>query len=895
MGTDNRTTGAFLFTDIEGSTRRWERFGELMDDAVAQHDALINAAVDAQSGRVFHTSGDGVIAWFDGPTHAVAAAIGAQQQLTEHEFPNVDGLRVRMAVHVGDVVVRDGEPYGWALNFGSRLNDLGHGGQILISEPAVAAIGGTPPESSTIVDLGRHHLRDIAEPTGVGQVVVPSLTTEFPPLRNAAHQDTPSAGSDRLIGRDDDIAAVDRRLAPSSVLTIVGLPGIGATEVASAAANRAASRFAYGRIDCDLERIAPPRMLDAIGSALSLGPRPGQSLEDALVEWLSEHAVLLVLDHVDHGTETVARFGRRLVAAGGGSALICTSHRPLGIDAERVHRLAPLDLADAIALFRTRSANAGTPSTDTDELIGELCERLDRVPLRIEVAASNAAAFSTRELLDMLDRDELTTEGEPTIDAIDVAVTGLDEQARRCLAAATTFAAGFDRQAFAEVCAPELPAADASRVLAELVNRSLVHADRSADTAWFRVLSSVGSAARRHATDDQLAAADDRFASSIERFVDTAADGLRGADERLWDRRLERSFGNVRAALGRAVAGGDLRRAAHLSTALWEYGFMRMREEYFRWSELVLDTFASAHERHLGAVHGVAALGAWTRGELGATQEWAERALRLEREYELDFDLPARLALINAAVYSGARQPPLEIYAEEAEYERSQAEPYFHVNVDTRNSIMATWFGDLRAAERRALRAVQLARESGNASSLSFALWALGTALDETDPMRAESLLGQGLETARDVHNDWVTALVQMSLASLRRRTAGPLAAIPLLLDLLDLLWRAGHRSHLWATLRVCVLVLDDIDEAGLATTIDAAADDASMAMPPLPVDAAALEERRARAAAMADYPAQHVLGSTTPLPALMTATREALSAALENAPASSTADTHSL
>jgi hypothetical protein len=265
----------------------------------------------------------------------------------------------------------------------------------------------------------------------------------------------------------------------------------------------------------------------------------------------------------------------------------------------------------------------------------------------------------------------------------------------------------------------------------------------------------------------------------------------------------------------------------------------------------VVATFTGRdHEAIVAPAIGVAALGAWIRDDLDDAYEWSKRALRLERELDLAFDLPARLALINATVYSGDGAAPPEIFAEQAEYQRSRPELYFHVNVATQTSVMSTWLGDRAAAERRALRAVTLARQSRNPSSLAYALWALGSAIEEDDPLRAESLLGTALEIARNVHNGWITALVQMSLASLRRRVSSPIDAVPLLLDQLDLLWKAGNRSHLWATIRLCSLVAGDLGDDELAFGLDASVAAASLAMPALPADAAALraQDERIRA-----------------------------------------------
>ena len=162
-------------------------------------------------------------------------------------------------------------------------------------------------------------------------------------------------------------------------------------------------------------------------------------------------------------------------------------------------------------------------------------------------------------------------------------------------------------------------------------------------------------------------------------------------------------------------------------------------------------------------------------------------------------------------------------------------------------SVMSTWLGDPVAAERRALRALALARQSRNPSSLAYALWALGSAIEEDDPLRAESLLGSALEIARGVHNGWVTALVNMSLASLRRRISEPIDAVPVLLDQLDLLWQVGHRSHLWATIRLCSLVAGDLGNDELAYGLASSVGRAGLAMPARPADEAALQAQRER------------------------------------------------
>jgi hypothetical protein len=418
------------------------------------------------------------------------------------------------------------------------------------------------------------------------------------------------------------------------------------------------------------------------------------------------------------------------------------------------------------------------------------------------------------------------------------------------LEAATVFSGPFDRAAFNAVCAPDSTSRHAHAALTDLITRSLIHVERGSGPDQYRLLHHLANVVRDRADPEVLEAANDRFTAQMVELVDEASSGLRGPDELLWDRRLGRHFGNIRTAFGRCISSGDAARAVAIAVPMWEYGFMRLNDECFRWAEQIVATFTGRDQEALVApAIGVAALGAWIRDDLDDTYEWSRRALRLERELDLEFDLPARLALINATVYSGDGAAPPEIFAEQAAYQRSRPELYFHVNVATQMSVMSTWLGEREAAERRALRAVTLARQSRNPSSLAYALWALGSAIEEHDPLRAESLLGTALETARNVHNGWITALVQMSLASLRRRIGPPIDAVPLLLDQLDLLWRTGHRSHLWATIRLCSLVAGDLGNDELAWGLESAVERAGLVMPALPADSTALRAQHERIA----------------------------------------------
>ena len=159
----------FLFTDVEGSTRRWEADADRMRAALAAHDEVLREAIETHGGFMFKHTGDGVCAAFSSPRSAVDAAVAGQRAL---ELP------VRMGIATGEAELRDGDYFGTVLNRAARVMAAGHGGQILVADSTAILLSGVD-----LLDLGPRRLRDVSTPVGVFQVRAPGLRTDFPPLR----------------------------------------------------------------------------------------------------------------------------------------------------------------------------------------------------------------------------------------------------------------------------------------------------------------------------------------------------------------------------------------------------------------------------------------------------------------------------------------------------------------------------------------------------------------------------------------------------------------------------------------------------------------------------------------------------------------------------------------
>ena len=202
-------TVTFLFTDIEGSTTRWEHHPEAMRTALARHDALLRSIITAHDGLVFKMIGDAVYAAFAVAADAVAAAVAGQRAVAAEEWGEVGPLRVRMALHSGAVQNRDDDYFGPTLNRVVRLLSAGYGGQVLLSAATQELARDGLPAGMSLEDLGEHALKDLLRPEHVYQLTSPDLPGDFPALKSLSRRphNLPMQPTS-LIGREQEVASV---------------------------------------------------------------------------------------------------------------------------------------------------------------------------------------------------------------------------------------------------------------------------------------------------------------------------------------------------------------------------------------------------------------------------------------------------------------------------------------------------------------------------------------------------------------------------------------------------------------------------------------------------------------------------------------------------------------
>jgi predicted ATPase/class 3 adenylate cyclase len=575
-------TVTFLFTDIEGSTRSWEDHPMAMRSAVERHDAIVRGAVGGHGGYVFSTAGDAFAAAFGRAGDAISAARAVQVALAAESWPEGVVVRVRMGIHTGEAQERGGDYFGPVLNRAARIMSAGHGGQVLVSASTAALLAG-----EVLVELGEHRLKDLSEPLRLFQLgddTFPAIATLSADSGGLPVQRT------ELLGRAEDVAAVADLVGAHRLVTLVGFGGIGKTRLALAAAAEVADRFPRGIHFVDLAPIADGLLvglaaLEAAGiSAARLGG--DGSVHDRAAAALAGQDLLLVLDNCEHVVDDVVEFVDRLLELSDTPAVLATSREALEIDGERRYRVRPLEVGvdaagPAVELFVQRAIAAGGRVEATDPAVREVCERLDGVPLAIELAAARTSLMSVEELAGRLGRqlDVLTSRRRRgrhrSLEAVlEWSWELLAGDVGDLLVQLAVFSGGWTLEAAGAICDDPDTVADR---LETLVACSLVEVADGATATRFSMLEPVRQFATARLESDPRA---DRLRDRhLDWWVQHAT--VRRVGEQWfsgrWAAELGDEFDNLRQAVTHAVDTGRVEDAAALLGAIQAFSMDGLR------------------------------------------------------------------------------------------------------------------------------------------------------------------------------------------------------------------------------------------------------------------------------------------------------------------------------
>ena len=508
MNSSPTGTVTFLFTDIEGSTRRWQDDPESMRALLVDHDEILRDVIEKHHGHLFKHTGDGVAAVFPSASDAVDAAVDAQARL-------VEVLPVRMGLHTGEAELRDGDYFGSTLNRCARLMGIGHGGQVLCSE----ATAGLVRDRDDLVDLGEHRLRDLTRAERVFQLG----GEQFPTLRSidSVPSNLPTVLTD-LVGRSGDVTELSQLVVEDRLVTLTGTGGVGKTRLSLAVAAAVAGEFFDG---VWLVELAP--VSDAAGivraTATALGVAATVGIEEAaVVEFLRGRRLVLVLDNCEHLLDGAADLVEAIVADAPEVHVVVTSREPLGVEGEVVRRVRSLgvpeddtdsvavDACDAVRMFVARASAADGDfilDAGNRSAVVEICRRLDGIPLAIELAAARVRNMTPAQIAGRLDeRFQLLSgarraqERHRTLQAaVSWSYDLLDLDSQQIFRRLSVFPATFDLRAAESVGG----GVDVFDTLVGLVDRSLVQLDRT--TGRYRLLETLRQFGAERAVEEREA------------------------------------------------------------------------------------------------------------------------------------------------------------------------------------------------------------------------------------------------------------------------------------------------------------------------------------------------------------------------------------------------------
>ena len=621
------STLTFLFTDIEGSTKLWEKDPEDMRLALERHDAIVGQAITGHGGDVFKTVGDAFYASFGRATDAVLAAASLQRALTAEDWATlqptagVEPLRVRVALHAGEVYTRDGDYFGPTLNRVARLLATGHGGQVLISGSVAGLVGASlaaVEPGATLLDLGEHRLKDLGRAEHVYQLVLPDLASDFPRIRSLdTHPNNLPSVASSFVGREQELEELAGLLARHRLVTVTGVGGAGKTRLALQAAANVLPAFPDGAWFVDLAPLSEPSLVtEAVAAVLTPseasgvealllghGPADADPAGTVIARRLRQKRMLLVLDNCEHVLDAAANLVDAVLRHAPSVSVLATSREPLRLHGESVWPIKPLACPDpdryrsadaealaslsgyeAVRLFLDRAASvqAGFAVSEANAAqIAEICHRLDGIPLAIELAAARVRLLSPAQLAQRLDdRFRLLTGGsrtalprQQTLQAlIDWSFDLLAPAEQRVLERLSVFAGpGPIDAAVAVGTGDDVDEPTAFDAVASLVEKSLLVAEDRGEARWLRLLETIRAYAGKHlaSTGD----GDPARVRLLSWYLDYTApewDWRASAQGAAWAHGLLPHYQNLRTiVLWAAERKAEAPRAIALAARLW--------------------------------------------------------------------------------------------------------------------------------------------------------------------------------------------------------------------------------------------------------------------------------------------------------------------------------------
>lgn len=567
-------TVTFLCTDIVGSTQLWQENGALMRERLAWHDALVWELSSTFGGDLFKARGDGFFVAF--PTALAARDMMVRlQQAVSQEFG--EAFQVRTVLSTGEAQRRDNDYFGLALSRASRVLEISHGRQLVLTETSAHLIEeATPARASQLVDLGTHQLRSLERPERLFQLLVPGLPIDFPALAGAAlpPHNLPHPHT-TFISREKEYATVEELLQKKRLVTLLGTGGSGKTRLALKVGEELLLHYPEGVWFVDLAPLTDEALLPrAVAAALRVREEASIEQTETLVGHLQLRKTLLILDNCEHVVGSAAKFVNQVLTHCPDTVVLATSREALGLLGETLWTLPGLSLPpedlrqpkrllryEAIQLFieRAKAASPRFSFGDTNAAcVARICRHLDGIPLALELAAAWISMVSLEQIEKRLeDRFRFLTRGNRTAlprqqtlrGALDWSHELLTPEEQALWRRLSVFAGSFSIESAEAVCGDrEVFVLEA---LFGLIGKSLIVRDSDSDERY-RLLETVREYGQERLKEaSELAMFRLRHLEFFTALAEEAEPHLRGPEQKTWMDRLELEHSNICAALTR--------------------------------------------------------------------------------------------------------------------------------------------------------------------------------------------------------------------------------------------------------------------------------------------------------------------------------------------------------
>jgi predicted ATPase/class 3 adenylate cyclase len=803
-------TVSFLFTDIEGSTKLAQEHPDTWESLRKQHDTILRDAIELHNGYVFRIIGDAFCAAFHNAGDALRAALKAQFGLNAKTWVG-PAIKVRMGIHTGKAEIQeDGEYLGYlTLTRVQRVMSVAYGEQILLSNAAAELVRSELPENVFLRDMREHLLKGLHQTEHLWQAIAAGLPQAFPPLQTL--NDMPNNLPVQLtsfIGRDKEISAIKRELGAHRLVTLTGPGGIGKTRLSLEVAADLVNAFPHGIWFVELANVTDPALVAAtIAHVFNINETAGRNFANVLKDYLRDKEILLILDNFEQVIEA-ATLVKELLSAALNLKVIVTSRTPLRVAGEYEYRVPLLPLPGqekpltlerlaqlgSVQLFVERAQSVKSDfalTTDNATAIAETCQRLDGLPLAIELAASRVRVLPPQKMLSQLDNRlkiltstarDLPSRQQTLHAAIGWSYDLLTPSEKLLFRRLAVFLGGATLEAIEYVCGVGNNL-DLLVELESLLDKSLLRQTEQEGEARYEMLETI-----RDFADETLVASGEAAQIQTQHLIyfhglaRRAEPGLVGPDELPWIMSLTDELDNLRAAILWGIEH-NLEKAVEMVCDLmlfWSRG--GHNDQVIGWLNLALSRPAltevqSAPLQYLN----LRARALLTLGILSLQQNYSEaesmfrESIVLFRQLENKTDLTGALAFVG---FIG----DLEAAQESVDIARTINNKWLLAYcLAWQSQALRAAGGDLQLARRSAEESADLAREIGSVWAVArsvFSQGQLAVALEKW--VEARAYLRECIALFSKSQDNYHANLARTELAHMERQQGNHAEALQL-------------------------------------------------------------------------------------------------------------------